>query len=126
MRPPSSVLNMDMRCLLTHWLDGNPVIFVNNILCCKFFAISPVFVVSASFYMTYREYVAITMTRFLSVMIADKSQDYTQHAYMRPLGVVRLVLLKFSHLSVLHKISYISTAVAMVLGIDDENGPKLF
>ncbi|GKE75629.1 proteasome subunit alpha type-6, partial [Tanacetum coccineum] len=40
---------------------------------------------------------------FLSVMIADKSQVYTQHAYMRPLGVV-----------------------AMVLGIDDENGPKLF
>ncbi|GKB07607.1 retrovirus-related pol polyprotein from transposon TNT 1-94 [Tanacetum coccineum] len=39
MRPASSVLNMDMRCL------------------------------------------------FLSVMIADKSQDYTQHAYMRPLGV---------------------------------------
>ncbi|GJY87484.1 proteasome subunit alpha type-6 [Tanacetum coccineum] len=63
---------------------------------------------------------------FLSVMIADKSQVYTQHAYMRPLGVVRLVLLKFSRLSVLPKISYISTAVAMVLGIDDENGPKLF
>ncbi|PWA80186.1 proteasome subunit alpha type-6 [Artemisia annua] len=34
---------------------------------------------------------------------ADKSQIDTQHAYMRPLGVV-----------------------AMVLCIDDENGPKLF
>nr|GEU48721.1 proteasome subunit alpha type-6 [Tanacetum cinerariifolium] len=39
----------------------------------------------------------------LARWIADKSQDYTQHAYMRPLGVV-----------------------AMVLGIDDENGPNLF
>ncbi|KAJ0586345.1 Proteasome subunit alpha type-6 [Helianthus annuus] len=37
------------------------------------------------------------------LMIADKSQVYTQHAYMRPLGVV-----------------------AMILGIDDENGPRLF
>ncbi|CAH1454193.1 unnamed protein product [Lactuca virosa] len=39
----------------------------------------------------------------LARWIADKSQVYTQHAYMRPLGVV-----------------------AMVLGIDDENGSKLF
>ncbi|CAH1441347.1 unnamed protein product [Lactuca virosa] len=39
----------------------------------------------------------------LARWIADKSQVYTQHAYMRPLGVV-----------------------AMVLGIDDDNGPKLF
>ncbi|KAI7745276.1 hypothetical protein M8C21_017338 [Ambrosia artemisiifolia] len=39
----------------------------------------------------------------LARWIADKSQVYTQHAYMRPLGVV-----------------------AMVLGIDDENGPRLF
>lgn len=39
----------------------------------------------------------------LSKWIADKSQVYTQHAYMRPLGVV-----------------------AMVLGIDDEFGPKLY
>ncbi|MCL7041114.1 hypothetical protein MKW94_004345 [Papaver nudicaule] len=35
--------------------------------------------------------------------LADKSQVYTQHAYMRPLGVV-----------------------AMVLGIDEEMGPQLF
>uniref|UniRef100_A0A3Q7J3Q6 Proteasome subunit alpha type n=1 Tax=Solanum lycopersicum TaxID=4081 RepID=A0A3Q7J3Q6_SOLLC len=35
--------------------------------------------------------------------IADKSQVYTQHAYMRPLGVV-----------------------AMILGIDEEKGPQLF
>ncbi|KAJ6369319.1 hypothetical protein OIU78_001646 [Salix suchowensis] len=35
--------------------------------------------------------------------IADKSQVYTQHAYMRPLGVV-----------------------AMILGIDEENGPQLY
>ncbi|GKE17214.1 proteasome subunit alpha type-6 [Tanacetum coccineum] len=62
----------------------------------------------------------------LARWIPNKSQDYTQHAYMRPLGVVQLVLLKFSQLSMLHKISYISTTVAMVLGIDDENGPKLF
>ncbi|CAH1443401.1 unnamed protein product [Lactuca virosa] len=39
----------------------------------------------------------------LARWIADKSQVYTQHAYMRPLGVV-----------------------AMLLGIDDENGSKLF
>ncbi|RVW52142.1 Proteasome subunit alpha type-6 [Vitis vinifera] len=39
----------------------------------------------------------------LARWIADKSQVYTQHAYMRPLGVV-----------------------AMILGIDDENGPRLF
>ncbi|KAL3821441.1 hypothetical protein ACJIZ3_007346 [Penstemon smallii] len=39
----------------------------------------------------------------LARWIADKSQVYTQHAYMRPLGVV-----------------------AMVLGIDEEKGPQLF
>lgn len=39
----------------------------------------------------------------LSKWIADKSQVYTQHAYMRPLGVV-----------------------AMILGIDEEKGPQLF
>ncbi|XP_041991452.1 proteasome subunit alpha type-6-like [Salvia splendens] len=39
----------------------------------------------------------------LSRWIADKSQVYTQHAYMRPLGVV-----------------------AMILGIDEEKGPQLF
>ncbi|KAG6769898.1 hypothetical protein POTOM_025564 [Populus tomentosa] len=39
----------------------------------------------------------------LARWIADKSQVYTQHAYMRPLGVV-----------------------AMVLGIDEENGPQLY
>ncbi|PSR96953.1 Proteasome subunit alpha type-6 like [Actinidia chinensis var. chinensis] len=39
----------------------------------------------------------------LARWIADKSQVYTQHAYMRPLGIVD-----------------------MVLGIDDEFGPRLF
>ncbi|KAI3982466.1 hypothetical protein MKX01_006597 [Papaver californicum] len=39
----------------------------------------------------------------LSKWLADKSQVYTQHAYMRPLGVA-----------------------AMVLGIDEETGPQLF
>ncbi|CAH9105821.1 unnamed protein product [Cuscuta europaea] len=39
----------------------------------------------------------------LARWIADKSQVYTQHAYMRPLGIV-----------------------AMVVGIDDEKGPQLF
>ncbi|XP_027355508.1 proteasome subunit alpha type-6-like [Abrus precatorius] len=39
----------------------------------------------------------------LAKWIANKSQVYTQHAYMRPLGVV-----------------------AMVLGIDDEYGPQLY
>nr|XP_028953123.1 proteasome subunit alpha type-6-like [Malus domestica] len=39
----------------------------------------------------------------LAKWIADKSQIYTQHAYMRPLGVV-----------------------AMVLGIDEELGPQLY
>ncbi|CAL9009687.1 unnamed protein product [Prunus brigantina] len=39
----------------------------------------------------------------LARWIADKSQIYTQHAYMRPLGVV-----------------------AMVLGIDEEFGPQLY
>ncbi|XP_068663303.1 proteasome subunit alpha type-6 [Aristolochia californica] len=39
----------------------------------------------------------------LAKWIADKSQIYTQHAYMRPLGVA-----------------------AMVLGIDAEKGPQLF
>ncbi|KAK4383042.1 Proteasome subunit alpha type-6 [Sesamum angolense] len=38
----------------------------------------------------------------LARWIADKSQVYTQHAYMRPLGVV-----------------------AMILGIDEEKGPQL-
>ncbi|KAJ4821222.1 Proteasome subunit alpha type [Rhynchospora pubera] len=39
----------------------------------------------------------------LSKWIADKAQVYTQHAYMRPLGVA-----------------------SMVLGIDEEKGPQLF
>nr|DAD47595.1 TPA_asm: hypothetical protein HUJ06_017532 [Nelumbo nucifera] len=39
----------------------------------------------------------------LAKWIADKSQIYTQHAYMRPFGVA-----------------------AMILGIDEENGPQLF
>ncbi|KMZ57892.1 Proteasome subunit alpha type [Zostera marina] len=39
----------------------------------------------------------------LAKWIADKAQIYTQHAYMRPLGVA-----------------------AMVFGIDEENGPQLF
>ncbi|KAF3485449.1 hypothetical protein F2Q69_00053046, partial [Brassica cretica] len=39
----------------------------------------------------------------LAKWIADKSQVYTQHAYMRPLGVV-----------------------AMVLGMDEERGPLLY
>uniref|UniRef100_A0A1D1YZP9 Proteasome subunit alpha type n=1 Tax=Anthurium amnicola TaxID=1678845 RepID=A0A1D1YZP9_9ARAE len=39
----------------------------------------------------------------LAKWIADQAQVYTQHAYMRPLGVV-----------------------TMVLGIDEENGPQLF
>eukprot|EP00262_Sarcandra_glabra_P020059 TRINITY_DN787_c0_g1_i1.p1 TRINITY_DN787_c0_g1~~TRINITY_DN787_c0_g1_i1.p1 ORF type:complete len:247 (-),score=40.92 TRINITY_DN787_c0_g1_i1:202-942(-) len=39
----------------------------------------------------------------LAKWIADKSQIYTQHAYMRPLGIA-----------------------AMVMGIDEENGPQLF
>lgn len=39
----------------------------------------------------------------LAKWIADKSQIYTQHAYMRPLGVA-----------------------AMILGIDEEKGPQLF
>ncbi|MCL7030244.1 hypothetical protein MKW94_014624 [Papaver nudicaule] len=39
----------------------------------------------------------------LAKWLADKSQVYTQHAYMRPLGVA-----------------------AMVLGIDEEMGPQLF
>ncbi|KAL9242166.1 hypothetical protein vseg_016192 [Gypsophila vaccaria] len=39
----------------------------------------------------------------LARWIADKSQVYTQHAYMRPLGVV-----------------------AIVVGIDEEKGPQLF
>ncbi|XP_026430394.1 proteasome subunit alpha type-6 [Papaver somniferum] len=39
----------------------------------------------------------------LAKWLADKSQVYTQHAYMRPLGVA-----------------------AMVLGIDEENGPQLY
>ncbi|XP_051126182.1 proteasome subunit alpha type-6 [Andrographis paniculata] len=39
----------------------------------------------------------------LARWIADKSQVYTQHAYMRPLGII-----------------------SMILGIDDEKGPQLF
>jgi 20S proteasome subunit alpha 1 len=39
----------------------------------------------------------------LARRLADKSQVYTQHAYMRPLGVA-----------------------AIVLGIDEESGPQLF
>eukprot|EP00246_Nothoceros_aenigmaticus_P014652 TRINITY_DN5737_c0_g1_i1.p1 TRINITY_DN5737_c0_g1~~TRINITY_DN5737_c0_g1_i1.p1 ORF type:complete len:247 (-),score=46.61 TRINITY_DN5737_c0_g1_i1:414-1154(-) len=40
---------------------------------------------------------------YLASRLADKSQVYTQHAYMRPLGVA-----------------------AMIIGIDDELGPQLF
>ncbi|MCO5602600.1 hypothetical protein L7F22_056734 [Adiantum nelumboides] len=40
---------------------------------------------------------------YLAKRLADKSQVYTQHAYMRPLGVA-----------------------AMLLGIDEELGPQLF
>ncbi|EFJ07155.1 hypothetical protein SELMODRAFT_272088 [Selaginella moellendorffii] len=40
---------------------------------------------------------------FLSKRLADKSQVYTQHAYMRPLGVA-----------------------AMIIAIDEEKGPQLF
>ncbi|KAK8948298.1 Proteasome subunit alpha type-6 [Platanthera guangdongensis] len=39
----------------------------------------------------------------LAKWVADKAQIYTQHAYMRPLGVA-----------------------AMILGIDEEKGPQLF
>ncbi|KAG9130523.1 hypothetical protein Leryth_025244 [Lithospermum erythrorhizon] len=39
----------------------------------------------------------------LARWVADKSQVYTQHAYMRPLGVV-----------------------AMILAMDEEKGPQLF
>ncbi|KAK8943030.1 Proteasome subunit alpha type-6 [Platanthera zijinensis] len=39
----------------------------------------------------------------LTKWVADKAQIYTQHAYMRPLGVA-----------------------AMILGIDEEKGPQLF
>ncbi|XP_078444284.1 proteasome subunit alpha type-6 [Wolffia australiana] len=39
----------------------------------------------------------------LAKWIADQAQVYTQHAYMRPLGVV-----------------------TMILGVDDEKGPQLF
>lgn len=40
---------------------------------------------------------------FLAKVLADKAQVYTQHAYMRPLGVV-----------------------TMLIGIDEEKGPQLF
>mmetsp|Transcript_8702 Transcript_8702/g.15048 ORF Transcript_8702/g.15048 Transcript_8702/m.15048 type:complete len:248 (-) Transcript_8702:207-950(-) len=40
---------------------------------------------------------------YLAKVLADKAQVYTQHAYMRPLGVV-----------------------SMIIGIDEENGPQLF
>eukprot|EP00249_Psilotum_nudum_P027366 c34944_g1_i1 orf=317-1057(-) len=40
---------------------------------------------------------------YLAKRLADKSQVYTQHAYMRPLGVA-----------------------AMIIGIDEELGPQLF
>lgn len=40
---------------------------------------------------------------YLAKVLADKAQVYTQHAYMRPLGVV-----------------------TMIIGIDEEKGPQLF
>ncbi|PNW70092.1 hypothetical protein CHLRE_17g705400v5 [Chlamydomonas reinhardtii] len=40
---------------------------------------------------------------YLAKVLADKAQVYTQHAYMRPLGVV-----------------------SMLIGVDEERGPQLF
>ncbi|KAG7013980.1 Proteasome subunit alpha type-6 [Cucurbita argyrosperma subsp. argyrosperma] len=60
----------------------------------------------------------------LAKWIADKSQVYTQHAYMRPLGVA-------FELVIIRPLNYFSlpsefSLVAMVLGIDDEFGPRLY
>nr|VDC96264.1 unnamed protein product [Brassica rapa] len=50
----------------------------------------------------------------LAKWIADKSQVYTQHAYMRPLGVGKF------------RTHSCFPLVAMVLGMDEERGPLLY
>ncbi len=68
---------------------------------------------------------------YLAKRVSDMSQIYTQHAYMRPLGVCKLLplcsLFSLSPISISLSLTQILRPAAMILiGIDEEDGPQLY